>query len=508
MRDRKGETFEGVRPSFAPDVRASERIGVIDIGSNSVRLVVYDHASRSPANFFNEKILCGLGATLEDTGLLSDDGRARALATIQRFITLADLMKVGVLLTIATAAVRDAKNGAEFQREVEAATGLHMRVTTGEEEAQLAAKGVILGMPDADGVVSDLGGASMELIEVSKGEIGEGLSLNIGPLRLDRLGLEKQALNAHLDKTISKAAPKGWIGRDHLYVVGGAWRALAKLDMARKDYPLPVLQHYRIGLEDALDLAAWISETPLEKMREIADVSSSRLSVMPGAARAIERTLRVLRPKEIVVSANGLREGVLYENISPPMRAEDPLIEACRSFEADRARFPGFGDDLAAFLGPLFSDDDRLVRATCLVSDVAWRAHPDYRSRVCFETVTQASFGGVDHRDRVFMGAALLYRYKGGRRSALREPAVGLLSESDLHKAEQLGRAIRLGAMIGGAAPGVLDGCDLSLSDETLTLSLSKSLSELAGEVVSRRLSALAQSFGCEGEMKVGGKAG
>ena len=480
------------------------RVGVVDVGSNSVRLVVFDGVARSPAYFYNEKVMCGLGRGLQETGRLDPEGRVRALNAIRRFAALSRAMQVTTLTGVGTAAVRDAADGADFVRDVQATTGLSLQVAPGEREAELAAKGVLLGWPRATGVVCDIGGASMELARVEQGRIGATATSALGPLRLAGLGSEK-ALAKTVQREVREVAGRvGAAGTRRIYLVGGSWRALAKLDMARRGYPLKVLHEYRLTPEDALTTCDWVRKTPREELKKISDISSSRLDLLPLAARVLAALVEHVQPGALSVSSYGLREGLLFERMPASLRARDPLLEAARHMEMGRARFPGFGAALYAWLGPLYLGTDRdtlrLIRAACYLHDISWRAHPDYRAEVCFETVTRANLSGLDHEERVFLGLAIVNRYKGGA-DALGHGLADLLTPARRAEAEELGRAIRLGAMLSGAAPGTLEDTRLVVGDGRLRLVLTGEARALAGEMVEKRLNAVAQRRGLTGEV-------
>ena len=170
-----------------PSARALSRVGVVDVGSNSVRMVVFDGAARSPAYFYNEKVMCGLGLGLAETGRLNPRGRERALAALRRFALLAEGMNMAPLTVVATAAVREAADGQEFSNEVLRETGLRLWVISGDEEARLSAQGVLLGWPDAKGIVCDIGGSSMELAQVGGGKVGARATSPLGPFRLQQV---------------------------------------------------------------------------------------------------------------------------------------------------------------------------------------------------------------------------------------------------------------------------------------------------------------------------------
>ncbi|MEM8789315.1 MAG: Ppx/GppA family phosphatase [Pseudomonadota bacterium] len=332
--------FASAGGEWAPIAGESvRRVGVVDVGSNSVRLVVFDGVARSPAYFYNEKILCGLGRGLRESGILNPDGRARAMAAIRRFAALARVMEVTALTGVATAAVREADDGETFCRAVAAETGLSLNVAAGEEEALLSAKGVLLGWPQATGLVCDIGGASMELARVERGVVGACATSALGPLALadvagkaldKRIAVETRRIVA----AIGGAAPK-------IYLVGGSWRAIARLDMERRGYPLKVLHEYGMTPKAALETCDWLADSAPEDLRALTDTSTARLDLVPTAARVLRHLLAEAKPHKLVVSSYGLREGLLYEKMPPSLRARDPLLEAARHMEQTRARFPG-----------------------------------------------------------------------------------------------------------------------------------------------------------------------
>lgn len=475
-----------------------QRIGVVDVGSNSVRLVVYEALSRSPAYFFNEKVLAGLGADLASTGRLAPKGRARALAALRRFAALTARMGVERLVCVATAAVREAADGADFVTEVAAETGLRLTVASGEDEARLAAQGVLLGWPDAEGLVADLGGASLELAQVAHGAVRPGVTLPLGPLRLGAVG-GPAAQDAACDAALAGAAKVMGPPGGRLYLVGGAWRALAKIHIARTGYPIQVLHEFELPAAEMALLAADVARAAPEALSREAGASRDRAAVTPLGARVLSRLIAAAAPRIVAVSAFGLREGVLYEQLPPDMRAQDPLLSAAAQMERRLARFPGFGAELAAWVWPLFPGAPlarrRLVEAACLLNDVSWNAHPDYRDQAVFETVYRANLSGVGHAERAFLGAALRYRYKSGGSRRPDLPALSLLDDAQLAEARMLGRAIRLGAMLTGSVPGVLPRAGLDLSAEAVTLRLAPEDAGLTGEAVEKRLGALADSL-------------
>lgn len=485
-----------------PEARALRRVGVIDVGSNSVRLVVFDGAARSPAYFFNEKILCGLGAGLAESGQLNREGRVRALMALKRFAILARGMEVNSLTAVATAAVREASDGPAFEAEVTEQTGLNLWVIDGAEEARLSGQGVLLGWPEAQGLMCDIGGSSMELAELKGGEVGATVSGKLGPLKLQAVkgkGARRKEIDAGL------AAMTGVLGRDRydqLYLVGGSWRAIARVDMERRGYPLHVLHEYTMTPKDLRATLDFIAQADMADLGKRTSTSAARMSLVPIACEVLDRVVKTVHPKQIAISSYGIREGLLYEQMPDVLRARDPLIESCRASEAASARLPGFGRVLYHFIAPLFAREKdrrrRLIRACCLLHDVSWRAHPDYRAEICFDNATRANLGGLTHSERVYMGLALLHRYRNKREGTPFEALAPLLGDADTLQAEVVGKAMRFGAMFSAQDPGLMGKLKLYPKKAELELSLPKGDGEaLFGEVAEARFKSLASSLGC-----------
>ena len=309
------------RPLFDdPTARALARVGVIDVGSNSVRMVVFDGAARSPAYFFNEKVMCGLGRDFTETGRLNAEGRDRALSAMKRFALLADGMGAAPVSVVATAAMREAKDGPEFRAQVEDETGLRMWVVDGREEARLSAQGVLLGWPGAEGLVCDIGGSSMELARIGDGRVGPRVSTGLGPLRLQGLKTRK-AIKEEIARVIGELVET--MGTDHrrLFLVGGSWRAIAKLDMVRRGYPLQVLHEYRMTVSSVQATAKFIQEHDIDALRAMSGIGEARMALVPLASMVLKQLVRKLKPREIAISSYGIREGMLFEqNATTPAR--------------------------------------------------------------------------------------------------------------------------------------------------------------------------------------------
>lgn len=498
------------RPLFDDaKARGLSRVGVIDVGSNSVRLVIFDGAARSPAYFYNEKIMAGLGAGMAETGRLNPEGRERALSAMRRFVALAKGLGIGPLTAVATAAVREAEDGADFRADVLRETGLKIWVIDGQEEARLSAQGVLLGWPGSYGLVCDIGGSSLELADLFEGRVGRRMTSALGPLKLREIK-SKKARRAYIKDTVADLFDQmgSEVGK-RLFLVGGSWRAIARIDMERRGYPLTVLHEYRMTASRLAKTIKYIEHSDLQELRARCGISDSRMSLVPVAMYVLREIVARFKPKDITVSSYGIREGLLYEQMPTELRERDPLIEACRFAEAKDARLPGFGRTLYHFVMPLFgratAQRKRIIKAACLLHDVSWRAHPDYRHEVVFDNATRANLGGLKHSERVFLGIALLHRYTNKREGSRFEELFGLVDPRDQRSAEVLGKAMRLGAMLWIKAdeqPGTLK---YSSKSNTLELILKDAASPLFGEVAQSRFDALANALNATGVVRVKG---
>ncbi|ABV92484.1 Ppx/GppA phosphatase [Dinoroseobacter shibae DFL 12 = DSM 16493] len=490
-----------------PSAQALGRVGVIDVGSNSVRMVVFDGAARSPAYFYNEKVMAGLGAGLSQSGRLNPEGRIRAMDAMKRFVLLAQSMNVSPLVAVATAAMREAEDGPAFREELTQETGLRLWVIDGAEEARLSAQGVLLGWPGATGLVCDIGGSSLELAELSEGQVGKRETSALGPLKLRDVPGGKKGLKAHIRSELDTLRARIDGSYDRLFLVGGSWRAIARLDMIRREYPLAVLHEYRMSPRAVSETIAMIQNNTPEALRAMSGIGEARMSLLPEAAQVLGPLIRTFRPKEIAVSAYGIREGLLYEQMPQKLRNRDPLIEACRYMEAQSSRIPGFGRGLYEFLKPLFSSEKasgrRLIKAACLLHDISWRAHPDYRAEVCFDTATRANLGGLSHSERIFLGLALLHRYKNSRSGSRFEHFFELLPEKDQKKAEVLGKAMRFGAMLAAQDPSKMGRLKLYPKKKVLELRMPVETRDLFGEVAQARFKSLAAALEAEARVLI-----
>jgi len=474
--------------------RAFGPVGIIDIGSNSVRFVAYGGSERVPSMLFNEKVMAGLGRELAETGRLSEPAMASALEALARFRLLAKEMKLRKLHAVATAAVRDATNGLEFLERA-AAAGIAPELIPGEEEARLSALGVISAIPHARGVVADLGGGSLELTPVADGATSPGVSLPLGVLRVGEQASAK-ALAAAVRKGVTPelldAARDG-----NLYLVGGSFRAFAQLDLLLSDHPLPIVHQHGLDPARVRYLRDLVRTTSTDDLRNRVGLQSSRLQTLPAAAAILDALCRVLGPRRVVTSAFGLREGILYDDLSVTLRQEDPLLAAALEVGERLGRFGDHGALLDGWIAPLFPDDTvlarRLRRAACLLADVAWNAHPDFRAEWAVDMGLHGNWVGIDAEGRAVLGRTLCSAFGGD--GAYNDEVGALVEARVLEHAEFWGRAIRLAQRLSGGTASLLKRTAIKDDGERLLLRMKRRDSGLYSDAVRKRHKQLAAAL-------------
>jgi len=480
------------------------RCAVVDLGSNSVRLVIYEGRSRYPVAIFNEKAVLRLGRGLQTTGRLNEEGMAQALTVMQRYHAVARAIGAEVMEVLATAAVRDAANGADFV----AALGARMpdvpiRILSGESEAEFSAAGVLCGIPAADGILADIGGGSLELVRLDAGHQGPAQTLPLGVIRLsERAGSDPARARAIAEAELDKVP---WLaegsGRD-LYLVGGAWRALARIHMAQTSYPLPIVHHYTIRREEARDLTEVIATAGRRALERLPGMPRKRIDDLPFAAVTLRRLLRATGVRRVVFSANGMREGWFMQRLPDAVRGDDPLLAAGWDYARRFSRDPSLPLALLDWTDPLFPQETgearRLREAVCLVSDIGSRDHPEFRAEQASLRVLRQPGIGMDHHARGFLALATAIRYEAGLDAHFLQPARMLLDVAAAHRATVLGYALRLAYTLSAGTSDLLASTRLNIRGERLRLLLAENAGVFAGESVLRRLDRLAQELGLE----------
>jgi exopolyphosphatase/guanosine-5'-triphosphate,3'-diphosphate pyrophosphatase len=501
LKARKGKSGAPGRLDHGPP------IAVIDIGSNSVRLVIYEGLTRSPTPIFNEKVLAGLGREVQTTGLLAADAMDKALAAIRRFRGLCDTLKVRKLWAIATAACRDADNGPQFIAAAERICRVKIDILSGKREAQLTALGVISGIYQPDGIVGDLGGGSLELVDVKGTRVRPGVTLPLGGLALqDIAGQSIKKAERIVEKTLRHLPIlKRGEGRT-LYAVGGTWRALARLHMWQMGYPFHVMHNYRLSAREALEFARLVHRVDTDTLSQIDVVNAARRPLLPYAALVLEHLIRAIRPRDVVVSVLGVREGLLYSLLNASEQKRDALLSAASDLNLLRSRSPRHGEELIDWTDRFMDstgldeqpDEKRLRHAACLLADVSWRAHPDYRGEQSMNVIAHGAFIGIDHPGRAFLALTVYYRHAGLGEDELSPRLRELASARMLDRARILGAAMRVAYLMTAGQGGVLPYTPLIVRRGKLVLKLPGRFSALRGERLFNRLRTLARVIGRE----------
>lgn len=489
-------------------------ISIVDIGSNSIRLVVYEGLARSPTVLFNEKMLAGLGRGIVSTGRLDPDAVTRAMDEFRRFRALSEQAGAQSLFVLATAAAREAENGPDFIRRAGEVLGAEIRVLSGREEALYSALGVISGIHHADGIAGDLGGGSLELVDIRGDVSGEGITLPLGGLRLQDMAKGSLATAARLARDHLENAPLLSSGRGRaFYAVGGTWRNLARLYMHVTDYPLAVMHNYEMGIEASAAFLKQVARGDIDRMKGIESISKNRRALLPYGATVLQEVVAAMKPSKIVLSVLGVREGFLYSLLDAETQAADPLISAAEELALLRARSVAHAHELVAWTGRAFQafgideteDEGRYRHAACLLADISWRAHPEYRGKQALNIISHAAFVGVDHPGRAFLGLAPFFRHEGVFGDTIAPEMRALAPPRYLERARLLGAMMRVAYLFTAAMPGVMPRLVWEeRPGGALALIIPRDLAALDGERPAGRVAHLAKVSGRRLELVVG----
>ncbi len=494
-----------------PDVtRTPVRSAVVDLGSNSVRLVVFEGLGRNPLAIFNEKAVLRLGRGLQSTGRLNAEGMLQALPVLGRYHAIARAMEAAPFEVLATAAVRDATNGPEFVAAVqERMPDTPIRVLSGREEAALSAEGLLSGVPDADGMLADIGGGSLELVRLAGGGTRAAVTLRLGVIRLsDRAGGDLARAREIAEADLAEVE---WLGEARgrtLYLVGGAWRALARVQMGRTGYPLAIVNGYALTADKALGLAEMVAGLRGKALERLAGVPRRRAEDLPYAAVVLRQLLRATEARQVSFSANGLREGWFLRLVPAAVREADPLLASARDLARQLGRDATLPPRLFGWTAPVFAPErpaeSRLREAACWMSDVGSHDHPEYRAEQSFLRVLRLPGAALDHPVRAFLALAVALRYEADPAANFLAPARALLDAASAIRAEQLGAALRLAYTLSAGTPALLGETRLERAPGRLGLHLAVGAGVFAGEGVTRRLERLGQTLGLPVSVQVG----
>lgn len=504
--NRRGKYF---RPGTFP-------IAVIDIGSNSIRLVIYESEMRTPTPLLNEKLLCGLGRNRQQDGRLNKKAKQRALDIFPRFRKLCKQVHVKQIYAFATEATRAATDGEDFILAAEKGLGCQIQILAGHEEAQLAAAGITSGFIEPDGLAGDLGGGSLELIDMRGGKIHNEISLPVGSLNLIELsGHNYSKALAYIERHLKTVK---WLreGRGRpFYMIGGTWRAVARLHMFEKRFPLSIMHHYTMPVREIGTLCSKVV-TRNPRVPNLARVSRERQESLPYGLLLLKCLTDAIKPSQVIVSALGVREGMLYSKLPAAEQELDPLLAACEEMASRRARSIDYSYELFEWTDGLFNssgiketpEETRLRHAACLLNDIGWRGHPDYRGEKALGLIAQSNFVGVDHPGRAYLALAVYYGHKPNVTGEF-SPALRKLAGRRLNRRAQiLGAAARIAFKLSVNMPGIINQTSIRYNDGSLVLTLPESLKVLAGEHIIRRLETLAKLLKCQAEIHTESRSG
>lgn len=487
------QTFDLTQP-FPHD----GRIGIIDIGSNSIRLVIYDQLKRSPVPIYNEKVMCALGKGLANSGMLNPDGVKMAKTTLGRLLAMSRNMEVTSLYVMATAAVRDAKDGKEFAKYIEDKYDIDVDIISGEKEAKLGAYGVCASMYKPEGITGDMGGGSMELVWLEAGHLRHQTSIALGSLRMiDECKGDRGKLQKLIDKRFSELA---WFD-DHkasnFYAIGGSFRALAKMHLTASNYPVRILHEYTVESKAFLNFVRDIVNMPDDRLEKFPGVAVKRIPALPGAAMVLARILETAQARQIVFSTSGIREGYLYEKLSTNIRLQDGLLASCTEFATKSGRTTAYANELFTWMYPLLKDEKeserRLRFAFCLLSNIALHIHPEYRAEWAFQRILYSALTALTHRERVTLALALYHRYQ----FKLKEewPALALITPKDRAWAKLVGTTANLAYHFSGSIAGNLHKTMLIVTKGRVNLEVTPDMQDVMGEVTDRRINGVNEAY-------------
>ena len=477
-----------------------QRAAIVDLGSNSVRLVVFEGVTRNPIPIFNEKATLRLGRGLQATGRLNEDGVAAAMDVMSRFYAIARSMKADPFEVLATAAVRDATNGPEFVRAVqERLPDVPIRVISGEAEADYSATGVLCGIPEADGLVADIGGGSLELIRVAGGRHHEACTLPLGVIRLsDRADGDVGRARLMASDDISAVEWLDLVRGKPLYLVGGAFRALARIQIARTQYPLNIVHLFSLGSDEASEMEGWLRRTPRRVMEKLPGIARKRIEDVPFAAEVLGALMARMEPSRIIFSVDGLREGWYMRKIAASVAEQDPCLALAAETAGRLSRSSRLPLELVEWTAPLFHDEtvsqQRLREVACIMSDIGSYDHPEYRAAQTYLRVLRMHGVGLDHPARAFVAMTLAMRYEAVADDPLLEPSVRLLDAGEMQRAIRLGLALRLAYTLCGGTAALLVDTSLVIENGMLVLTLPRDGARVLGSST-RRLERLGAAF-------------
>lgn len=472
-------------------------VGVIDIGSNSVRFVVYDGLKRVPRQLFNEKTSCGLGHGVAETGKLNESAKEKTRRCIRRYSHLARTIGLKSLHAVATAALRDASDGKAFVKELEKANQIKIEIISGEREAYLAAQGIFASVHQPEGVAADLGGGSLELVELAENVITHQHTMPLGTLRvLDECGSDPDKMRAHVRKVLSQT---GWFRKHYkrFYAIGGGFRSIARVHMKLHRYPLSLVHQYEVKAEELFPFLSHLLALKDKERDTLKGLSSRRLEGFVPSIIVLEEILRATGARSAVFSYAGIREGLLYDMLPAEEHDTDALSASLSNLTGRDALDSAYGRALFDWQQPLFEYESaglrRIRRAACQLNEIALPVSPEFRGVWAFEHILQSSIYGLTHRERVALALAMYYRYR--KKYTLNRTILGLLEKRDVQWAQLAGQSSDLAFMLSAGTTEILSQVRLEASGGKLKLTGSDDALAMVPTSVTKRLEGLGDTL-------------
>jgi exopolyphosphatase/guanosine-5'-triphosphate,3'-diphosphate pyrophosphatase len=485
--------------AHTPSPESAEMVAIIDIGSNSVRMVIYHAMARVPLPLFNEKYMCALGRGIAQTGLLSAPGKEQADAAIGRFVHMAHAMGVHHIHILGTAAMRDAEDGQAFASHLHQRHGVPIQIISGAEEARYAALGIVASIHEPRGICADLGGGSMELAQLTPSEIGQLESLPLGGLRLAETSHNDPArLRAMIAEGLAKVT---WLHANNagtLYAIGGGFRAIAKMHMRESGYPLPILHEYSLSRARVRNITGMLCQKSVEELAMTPGIPRKRAGTMRATAMMLDMLMEHCGAKRVMFSVSGIREGYYYDMLSSQRQRDDTLIASANDLASLVGSDPAYAPELLDWMAPLFANEppqwQRLRRAVCILSELSWRIDQNFRADWAYQRIIQSSLKGIDHKERVMLALAMFHRYQS-RWKQRDARALRLLDERARIWARAVGLSANLAYQLSGARAGNLMHAPICMEAQRPVLALADSAKPLRTEIVEKRLEGLGETL-------------
>ena len=452
------------------------KVSIIDIGSNSIRLVAYDKINRVPRMIYTEKVFCSLAKNLDIDNSIPKKNYKKTINAIKRFYKISLDIKSSELFIFATAAIREADNGFILKNEIENITNREMIILSENDEVKLSTQGLISSFPSANGIMADLGGGSLELSLLENGKLKKFTSLKIGVVRL--LNEFSKNKNKCLINILKKLNQVKWLDKfkkTNFYAIGGSFRSLANVNIWNNKYPLSIVQGYAINSIEIKKLLNLSSTIKAKTIKLIPEIENERIKTIPVASIILDNLIKKIDPKKMIFCSQGLREGFLYSLLDKKTKKIDPLIFTAKKMAKNFNNSFFDGESIFKWLSPIFVNENenfkRLRLAASYLSELSyWHNFKDMESDYALNTVLYYPFLSLTHEQRIFLGLTI-YTACGGK---INRPNIlkyiKLLKKDAINAACILGNGIKLAYTVSGGLYRNLHDYSLSVSNNEIFL--------------------------------------